>query len=87
MTERNKTAQPAPLGQVERSVRHAAPKRHSVAMWGNLIVAQAWSAACYVRPGWFPAAVSLVSILIAALILYQDKITAAIAERAEDEHA
>jgi hypothetical protein len=56
-------------------------------MWGNLIVAQAWSAACYVRPGWFPAAVSLVSILIAALILYQDKITAAIAERAEDEHA
>jgi hypothetical protein len=77
----------AVAGQVERSVRHAAPKRHSVAMWGNLIVAQAWSAACYVRPGWFPAAVSLVSILIAALILYEDKITAAIAARAEDEHA
>jgi hypothetical protein len=66
---------------------HAMPKRDSFAMWGNLLVAHAWAAACYVRPGWFPAAVSLVSILLAALILYEDKITAAIVERADDEHA
>jgi hypothetical protein len=41
-------------------------------MWANLLVAHAWGAACCVRPGWFPAAVSLVSILIAGLILYED---------------
>jgi hypothetical protein len=40
-----------------------------------------------VDPGWFPAALALVSVLIAGLILYEDKITAAIAARANDEHA
>lgn len=65
----------------------AVPKRDRLALWGNLLMAHAWGAACYVRPGWFPAAVSLVSILLAALILYEDKITAAIAARADDDHA
>lgn len=78
---------PAVGAPLDRGVRHAVPKRDSVAMWGNLLIAHAWGAACYVRAGWFPAAVSLVSILLAALILYEDKITAAIAARADDDHA
>lgn len=65
----------------------AAPKRDSVAMWGNLLIAHAWGAACYVRPGWFPAAVSMVSILLAALILYEDEIAAYLRARAERESA
>jgi len=80
-------ADAAVVAHVDQGVRHAAPKRDSVAMWGNLLIAHAWGAACYVRPGWFPAAVSLVSIMLAALILYEDNITAAIAARADDEHA
>ena len=77
----------AVAGQVDCHVRHAVSKRDSVSMWGNLLIAHAWGAACYVRPGWFPATVSLVSILLASLILYEDKITAAIAARADAEHA
>lgn len=57
-------------------------KRDNLAMWCSVMVAHAWSVACYVRPGWFPATVSLVSILMAALILYKDKITAAETGRA-----
>ncbi len=74
-------------GPVERVVRHAAPKRDRLALWGNLVIAHTWGVACWIRPGWFPAAVLLVSIILAALILYEDKITAAIAVRANDEHA
>ena len=59
-------------------------KRDRMAFWGNLLIAHTWGAACWVRPGWFPAAMALVSIVIAGLILYEDEITAA---RANDEHA
>jgi len=62
----------ADAGRLELGVRRSASKRDSAAMWANLLVAHAWGAACCVRPGWFPAAVSLVSILIAGLILYED---------------
>ena len=63
------------------------PKRDVVALWGNLLMVHVWGAACWVRPGWFPAAAALVSILIAGLILYEDQITKAIELRAERESA
>ena len=81
------TEAPAVGVPVERMVRHAAPKRDRLALWGNLVIAHTWGVACWIRPGWFPAAVLLVAITLAALILYEDKITAAIAVRANDEHA
>ena len=81
------TDAPAVGVPVERMVRHAAPKRDRLALWGNLVIAHTWGVACWIRPGWFPAAVLLVAITLAALILYEDKITAAIAVRANDEHA
>jgi hypothetical protein len=74
----NETKKDADVGRLEHGVRRSAPKRDSAAMWANLLVAHAWGAACYVRPGWFPTAVSLVSILIAGLILYEDQITKAL---------
>jgi hypothetical protein len=76
---------PAVGAQVDQGVRHADPKRGSVALWGHMTIAHAWAAACYVRPGWVPAAMSMASILLAALILYEDKIKAVIAARADDE--
>jgi hypothetical protein len=69
----------------DASNQAAHPKYDRRALWGNLLIAHIWGAACYVRPGWFPAAVTLVSFLMAALILYGDKITATIAARADDE--
>jgi hypothetical protein len=81
------TENSAGVGPVERVVRHAAQTRGSLAFWGNLMIAQAWAAACYVRPGWFPAAMSLASFLLAALSLYKGGLTAEIAARADDEHA
>ena len=87
MTMQRDTTQPAGGSPVERGVRHAAPKRDSLAMWGNLLIAHVWFAAGWVRGGWWPFAVGALSLLIAGLILYEDKITAAIAARAAEEHA
>ena len=65
----------------------AVPKRDKTALWGNLLMAHVWGAACWVRPGWFPAAIALVSIILAALIIYEEQITRAIEMRAEREKA
>ena len=86
-TPQDECHRPAVGVPVERMVRHAAPKRDRLALWSNLVIAHTWGVACWIRPGWFPAAVLLVAITLTALILYEDKITAAIAVRANDEHA
>lgn len=63
------------------------PKRDSTSLWGNLLMAHVWGAATWVRPGWLPASLALVSLVIAGLIMYEDRITAAIALRADRESA
>jgi hypothetical protein len=78
--------QPLGLGCSE-GLGAAVPKRDRLALWGNLLMAHTWGAACWVRPGWVPAALALVSILIAGLILYEDQITKALELRAERESA
>jgi hypothetical protein len=65
----------------------AATKRDKLALWGNLIIAHTWGAACWVSPGWAPAAMTLVSLLIAGMILYEDQIKRALEVRAERESA
>ena len=82
----NTKATPGALGSTDQ-LGAAAPKRDNVALWGNLLMVHVWGAACWVRPGWFPAAAALVSILIAGLILYEDQIKKAIELRAERESA
>ena len=77
------TTLPADTGPVDQWVGRPVPNRDNVALWGYSVVSHIWCAALWVQPGWFPASAMLVSILLAGLILYQDRITAAIALRAE----
>lgn len=65
----------------------AAPKHDRADLWGNLLMAHVWGAACWVRPGWLPAAVALVWIIKAALSLYKEQNTRAIELRDERESA
>ena len=65
----------------------AAPKRDNHALWASLLMVHVWCAATWVRPGWLPALLALVSLVIAGLIMYEDRIAAAIALRADRESA
>jgi hypothetical protein len=65
----------------------AHPKRDTLPFWANLVMAHVWGAATWVRPGWAPALIACVSLLIAGLILYEDRISAAIALRADRTRA
>ena len=48
--------------------------KESKAAWWHLLLAHLWGAACWVRPGWFPATIALVSVLLAGLALYRDRL-------------
>lgn len=42
------------------------------AFWSNLVIAHVWGAAVWIKPGWFPASVALISFVMATLILRQE---------------
>lgn len=65
----------------------APPKRDTLPFWANLVMAHVWGSATWVRPGWAPAFLACVSLLIAGLILYEDRISAAIALRTDRTRA
>ena len=44
-----------------------------IALWGNLAITHVWGAALYVNPGWFPAAMALSSLVLAAAIQFSGR--------------
>ena len=67
MSEATKADRPLPVLSSE-GLGAAAPKRDRLVLWANLLMVHLWVAAWWVPPGWYPAAMALVSILIAGLM-------------------
>lgn len=63
------------------------PKRDNLALWGNLVIAHVWFAAGWVRGGFWPFAVGAISLLVAGLILYEEKLSKALTTKTSGRSA
>ena len=87
MTDKNAQVPPASLGQVERLLGAAAPKRDDVALWGNIVLLNLWGAVGYLKPGWFPAMAGVLQLVILLAMVYQGLLRTRLQKLASSESA